>query len=1144
MNEPAPRDELGREETIFNAAVQLGDAAKQAIYLDLACENDPALRARIEKLLGSDAGDNFFAQPLAKPVYPSAVAASPSAPAPSAPEAQALGERIGRYRLLEKIGEGGLGLVYMAEQEEPVRRRVALKVIRLGMDTQSVIARFEAERQALAMMDHPNIAKILDGGVTESGRPYFVMDLVQGLPITQFCDEAKLSTQARLELFREVCSAVQHAHQKGIIHRDLKPSNILVTLHGDKPVPKVIDFGIAKATQQRLTDKTLFTQFQQFMGTPAYVSPEQATLSGLDIDTRSDIYSLGVLLYELLTGKTPFDSKELLKAGLDEMRRTICEKEPPTPSTRVSTMHGDELTTTAQRRGIEPPKLVSTLRGDLDWIVMKCLEKDRARRYETANGLAMDIQRHLSHEPVVASPRSRFYRLRKLVRRNKLIFGAAALLLIVLMLGVLVSSWQAERAIRARLQANEETAKQNAINRFLNEMLASADPGRVSSPGAANGRNVTVVQVLADAARQLDNGSFQGRPAIEAAIRRTLGKTYVGLGHCELGEPHLLRALELNRRLHGEHSDEAAQSLLDLAILYGETTKPEKGRQLARETLAMEIKLHGKEHPHVVKALNVLATGVCSEAKSFNNPDCVTEAESTFHEALAIERRMADPDKLDMAQTLSGLAEVVMYWRQNLVEAESLLREALQLQKAMLGSKSVGVAQTLERLGYVLDCTQSYPEAEMDCEEAVSIVRELLGPKHFGLSVTLGTLGGMRLNQKRFSAAEAAFRESVAIRREAIPGGLDLAWSLKMLAQTLTAQQKFAEAAGLYREELEIREKVGGQAGVGSQSYWDELHALLRALKSQNDQAGIESAYRHALDRQRSIWGETHVVLPALLCEFSDFLKSCNRTGEAEKHYSEASDTITKLGAARNVPAVRSLARSLQSRGETEAAVELYKKLIQFEENLAEKPNTYLGTLRHEFGELLLWNLNEPDAAVEQYTKSLPARRINQNDDLAWTLRDLGYALVKSSRGKEAEPFLREALTLYWKLHRQDAPYETAVTRKHLAYALVQQSRLPEAEQAYRDAVTAFLNCRDITNSNFYDTVKSLVGLLESSGKPAETELVLDNVLEAVRKQDLTDHRVAETVKQLEHLRDVTVRSELSREWKRTLEGFEPLAGH
>src|SRR5207249_1044696 len=303
----------------------------------------------------------------------------------SIPPTEKAGDRISRYKLLEQIGEGGCGVVYMAEQEEPVRRRVALKVIKLGMDTKSVIARFEAERQALAMMDHPNIAKVLDGGATQTGRPYFVMELVRGVRITEFCDEARLSTEARLRLFVQVCQAIQHAHQKVIIHRDLKPSNILVTVNDGAAVPKVIDFGIAKATQADLTKKTVFTRFHQFLGTPAYMSPEQAEMTSLDIDTRSDIYSLGVLLYELLTGKTPFDAEELLKAGLDEMRRRIREQEPARPSTRVSTLRGDELTTTAKRRGLDAPKLISLLRGDLDWIAMKCLEKDRARRYETAN---------------------------------------------------------------------------------------------------------------------------------------------------------------------------------------------------------------------------------------------------------------------------------------------------------------------------------------------------------------------------------------------------------------------------------------------------------------------------------------------------------------------------------------------------------------------------------------------------------------------------------------------------------------------------------------------------------------------------------------------------------------------------------------
>ena len=441
------------QEEIFAEALERATPEARAAYLQGACADDDALRQRVEALLRSHekAGGFMGKLPLAVATQTLLISSS------MAVVTEKPGDRIGHYKLLQQIGEGGCGVVYVAEQEKPIRRRVALKVIKLGMDTKSVIARFEAERQALALMDHPNIAKVLDAGATETGRPFFVMELVRGIRITDYCDQNNLPTEDRLKLFMLVCSAIQHAHQKGIIHRDIKPSNILVTLHDGVPVPKVIDFGIAKATNdQRLTDKTVYTALDQFIGTPAYMSPEQAEMSGLDIDTRSDIYALGVLLYELLTGKTPFDAKRLVAAGLDGIRHIIREEEPPRPSTRLSTLAAEEQTTTANCRRTDAPRLINLVRGDLDWVVMKCIEKDRTRRYESASGLARDLERHSNNEPVLARSPSAVYRFQKLVRRNRLAVTAGAVVALVLLLGLVGTTWQALRATRAQQVTDQQ----------------------------------------------------------------------------------------------------------------------------------------------------------------------------------------------------------------------------------------------------------------------------------------------------------------------------------------------------------------------------------------------------------------------------------------------------------------------------------------------------------------------------------------------------------------------------------------------------------------------------------------------------------------------------------------------------------------
>jgi serine/threonine protein kinase/tetratricopeptide (TPR) repeat protein len=720
---------------VFLEAVRL-PAGERGAYLDRACAVNGELRHRVEVLLlAHERAGDFLAEP------PTGV---PAAGGPAASEKAS--DRIGRYKLLSEIGEGGCGVVFMAEQEEPVRRRVALKIVKPGMDTKNVIARFEAERQALALMDHPNIAHVFDAGTTRSGRPYFVMELVRGVKITHYCDQNFLSTRARLELFIQVSEAVQHAHQKGIIHRDLKPSNILVTTSAaGQPLLKVIDFGIAKATTgQRLTDKTVFTAFELLIGTPAYMSPEQAALTSVDVDTRTDIYSLGVLLYELLTGATPFDTRELLKAGLDEVRRAIRNQEPPRPSSKLRTMVAAELMAVSVHRHAEPPKLIRDLRGDLDWIVMKALEKDRSRRYATANGLAMDIRRYLADEPIVARPPNAAYKLRKLVLRNRLWFATASIVLVSLVVGLSVTSWSLARETRARHESDQsrkradiESTQSREVTRFLKDMLAGIQPS------VAHGRDTTMLQEILEKAEQRVGRELTNEPAVQAELWTTIGGVWDQLKLRDKAEPMLRNALETRRNLLGNDHSLVAESLLNLAqVLVGEA-KSAEAETLCREALAIRRKLFGEESPEAVAALNVLATTV------YTQKNRLPEAESLERQVVAERRKLLGEKNPELARSLMILGNILDN-EGKLSEAEAADREGLAIYRKSLGEDDLAVTRISGNLALVLRGEGKLEEAETMQRQVLAGLRKWLPEFHEDVTIAVVNLIEiLRLENKR-----------------------------------------------------------------------------------------------------------------------------------------------------------------------------------------------------------------------------------------------------------------------------------------------------------------------------------------------------------------------------------------------------------
>jgi serine/threonine protein kinase len=880
-------------QSIVERARQLADAEERRAFLHQACANNVELRQRVEELLLGEESDSLLNSPTTASTREIAPGEWPDPNNLPAGPVEGVGSRIGPYKLLQQLGEGGMGVVFMAEQQQPVRRMVALKVIKAGMDTAQVIARFEAERQALALMDHPHIAKVLDAGTTQSGRPYFVMELVKGIPLTTYCDEQKLSPRQRLELFVPVCQAIQHAHQKGIIHRDIKPSNVLIASYDGKPAPKVIDFGVAKAMGGKLTEHTVFTGFGGLVGTFEYMSPEQAEFNALDIDTRSDIYSLGALLYELLTGTTPLTRQRVKEAPLTEVLRLIHEEEPQRPSTRLIETKSALSSVSAQRH-MEPSALVKALRGEVDWIVVKCLEKERTRRYETANGLARDIQRYLADEPVEAGPPSAAYRLRKLAWKHRHGLATVAALLLLLVAGAVISGILAVKASRAekravtdrdRARQAEEDAK--AVMAFFQDKVLSAE--RPEGQEGGKGTDVTLRQAV-DAAEPEIARAFGDRPLVEASIRDTLGETYYYLAEYTKAIQQHERALALRRASLGANHPDTLRSCTHLAEAFLFSERPAEAVRLLEPSLPLYEATFGTDHPDMLTCRDDLALAYRGVGRT---AEAIRLHEQTLEQREA-KLGLDAPDTLDSRNNVAS----VYLAAGRIALALRLFEQNLKLGEAKLGVNHPSTLIFRNHLATVYLILDRTAEAIRLHAQNLKQREIKLGPNHRQTFQSGTNLARAYERAGKLAQAESLYRDVLEKMRRAFGAeSPDTAKQMSLVGRNLLLQHKYADAELMLRDSFKILEAKQPDGWV----IFNVRSLRGAVLLSQKQYAGAESLLRDGYEgmkkREKSIRAEEKCFLREALERLVQLYQALGKTDEAAKWRKELQTQYAEPGA-------------------------------------------------------------------------------------------------------------------------------------------------------------------------------------------------------------------------------------------------------